>query len=349
LSLAQSAILGLGLVILANSRPYEGLVFAIPVALAMLVWLLGSKRSELWKALARVVTPMIIVLLLGGLATGWYYQRVTGSAFRMTYEVSGAQYGTAPYFLWQTPRPLPVYQHAAIGDYYRALLDRFNASRTLKGYLLSAGQRFKVCWQFYLGPLLTVPLLALPWIVHQRKFALPLLICGVTAAGIAVEAPTLPHYFSPATGALYILLVQGLRQLNLWRRRTGLGPAVVRAIPVLAVAMILLRVTAVIAHTRIEPVWPRGDLQRAAALRSLHHLPGEHLVLVRYSPQHNPHREWVWNDADIDAAKVVWARDMGESRNQELLQYFRTRRVWQIGIDDDSPKLESYEPAIAPN
>jgi hypothetical protein len=349
LSLTQSAILGLGLVILANSRPYEGLVFAIPVALTMLAWLFGLKRPRSWPALSRVVLPMVSVLLLGGLAAGWYYHRVTGSAFRMTYEVSSAEYGTAPYFLWQTPRPLPVYQHAAIGDYYRALLDRFNASRTLKGYLLSAGRRFEVCWQFYLGPLLTVPLLALPWIVHQRKFALPLLICGVTAAGIAVEAQTLPHYFSPATGALYILLVQGLRQLNLWQRRTGFGPAVVRAIPVLAVAMILLRVTAVIAHTRIEPVWPRGDLQRAAALRSLHQLPGEHLVLVRYSPQHNPHREWVWNDADIDAAKVVWARDMGASRNQELLQHFRTRRVWQIGIDDDSPKLESYEPAIAPN
>jgi len=267
---------------------------------------------------------------------------VTGSAFRMTYEVSGAQFGTAPYFLWQTPRPLPVYQHAAISDYYHGVLAEFNRNRTLEGYLLGAAQKLESWWQIYLGPLLTVPLLAIPWIVHQRKFTLPMLICGAMAAGLAVESRTLPHYFSPATGALYILLVQGLRLLNLWWRRAGFGTAVVRAIPVLACAMILLRVTAVVTHARIEPAWPRGDLQRAAVLRDLHQLPGDHLVLVRYSLQHNPHREWVWNDAEIDAAKVVWARDMGESGNNDLLQYFKNRHVWQINPDDPSPKLETY-------
>jgi len=33
---------------------------------------------------------------------------------------------------------------------------------------------------------------------------------------------------------------------------------------------------------------------------------------------------------------------MGESQNEELLRYFRNRRVWQITGDDPSPKLESY-------
>jgi len=99
-SVGQSAILALGFVILANSRPFEGFIFAMPVALTMMVWLFGSQRPPARQALARVLLPMAIVLLMGGLATGWYYYRVTGSAFRMTYETSAAQYGTAPYFVW---------------------------------------------------------------------------------------------------------------------------------------------------------------------------------------------------------------------------------------------------------
>jgi hypothetical protein len=120
------------------------------------------------------------------------------------------------------------------------------------------------------------------------------------------------------------------------------GQALVRAVPLLACAMIVLRVAAAATHTRIEPDWPRGNLERAAIVRDLCQLPGDQLVLVRYSAHHDVDREWVWNDASIDAAKVIWARDMGESQNQELLRYFQQRRVWRINGDDSSPRLEPY-------
>ena len=41
LRMRDALLMGLGLVILANSRPYEGLVFSLPVAGAMLWWLVG--------------------------------------------------------------------------------------------------------------------------------------------------------------------------------------------------------------------------------------------------------------------------------------------------------------------
>jgi hypothetical protein len=342
-TVTQSLVLASGLVILANSRPYEGFVFAIPVSGAILAWLAGKKRPQPQQIVVRMVLPMIVILGLGGLATGWYYHRVTGSAFQMAYQVNRAQYAAAPYFIWQTPRPEPVYHNSVMRDYYRWELSEFNRNRTVEGYLSRTTEKAWSWWQFYLGPLMTVPLLALPWVVRQRKMALPLLICGAMIAGFAVQTWTLPHYFSPATGALYIVLVEGLRYLYLWRRREGAtGRAIVGAVPVLACAMILLRVTAAAAHTQIEPKWPRGNLERAAILRSLDQRAGQHLVLVCYGPKHDRNREWVWNEAGIDNAKVVWARDMGAEENRELLDYFKTRKAWRINGDDSPPKLEPY-------
>jgi hypothetical protein len=161
-------------------------------------------------------------------------------------------------------------------------------------------------------------------------------------AAFAVQTWTFPHYFSPATGALYILLVEGLRCLWAWQGSCRLGLAVVRAVPVVACAMIILRVGAVAAHVQIEPAWPRGNLERASVVNQLRQLPGQHLVVVRYGAHHDKDLEWVWNQASIDDAKVVWARDMGESGNQDLLQYFKNRQVWQINADDPSLKLEAY-------
>jgi len=346
MSLTSGVAMGTGLVILANSRPYEGLVFSIPIAVAMVAWIIGRNRPQLRKVLPSLLV-ISAVLLLGGSATGFYYYRVTGSPFLMTYQVNRGQYANAPYFIWQRPQPEPVNRHQVIRDYYRWEAREFQRNRTFKGYVERGAEKVVNWWQFYLGPLLTVPLLALPWIIRLRKMRLPLAVCGAMVVGFAVQTWTLPHYFSPATGALYILIVQGLRQL--WQWRPFWGQQIVRAVPALAAAMILLRVAAAATHTQIEPAWPRGNLERAAVMRELERLPGEQLVLLRYGTGHDVDREWVWNRASIDSAKIVWARDMGEVQNRELLEYFKNRQVWRIDGDDPAPRLEPYSPEYSFN
>jgi hypothetical protein len=336
--------MALGVAILADSRPYEGLLFALPVACAMLVWFAGRGRPALGACVPRIVLPMLLALLIAACATGYYYYRVTGNPFRMTYQVSSATYGTAPYFIWQTLPAEPEFRDAVIGDYYGWTRKEFVQNRTLAGYLLRAQRKLTLLWQFYLGPILTLPVLALPAVMRQRKMRLPIFICAALVAGFAVETWTLVHYFAPAAGALYILLVQGMRHLWQWSPgRRPIGRALVRAIPLLACVMILLRLAATSLHSQIEPAWPRGDLQRAAIAEQLHRLSGRQLVVVCYGVGHNFHREWVYNDANIDAAKVVWARDMGNAANQELLAYFKDRHAWRVNGDVSSPRLEPYE------
>jgi len=238
--------LALGLVLLANSRPYEGFVFSIPVAIAIGAWFI-ARPLQMKKAIPAMALALI-VLAAGAAATAHYYERVTGSPWLMTYQVNRSQYSAAPYFIWQKMRTESVYHHAVMRDYYRGEAREFQRNVTLPGYLQRGTQKLLEWWQFYLGPLLTVPLLAMPWIIRQRKMRLPLAICAAMIAAFAVQTWTLAHYYSPAAGALYILLTQGLRHMN---ARRDIAREAALAIPILACAMIFMRVMAAATHTQI--------------------------------------------------------------------------------------------------
>ncbi len=333
--------LALGLAILANSRPYEGFILGLAAATALVMWLAGPQRPELSVGLRRVALPLIVILGITAVATGYYYARVTGSPFRMTYQVNRGVYSQAPYFLWQQPRPEPVYHHPLMRDFYRREFRVFQESRTLPGFLRDLGRKVWSSWKYYVGSVLTLPLLMLPWIFRDRRMRFPLFAGGLLLVGTAVETWTSPHYLAVATGLLYLVLMQCMRHLRLWRwRRWPYGAAIVRAIPVICCALIVLRVGAVAAGVQSEPRWPRGNLERAAILQKLQNSPGQHLVIVSYGPEHDLDHDWVYNAADIDAAKVVWARDMGTNDNDELLQYFHGRQVWRLNADHYPQRLE---------
>jgi hypothetical protein len=86
------------------------------------------------------------------------------------------------------------------------------------------------------------------------------------------------------------------------------------------------------------------NLQRARILDELQRGAGRHLVIVQYGPKHSKQNEWVYNEADIDRAKVVWAREMDAAQNRKLLEYFTERQAWLLEVNqDDSPlKLVPY-------
>jgi hypothetical protein len=96
----------------------------------------------------------------------------------------------------------------------------------------------------------------------------------------------------------------------------------------------------------VQTSWGDDDFRfrRADVLEKLRAAPGRDLVIVRYGRNHVIHRDWVYNGADIDAADIVWARDMGE-RNRELLEYYRDRTVWLLrdGFSPSEDGLTPYE------
>ena len=82
--------------------------------------------------------------------------------------------------------------------------------------------------------------------------------------------------------------------------------------------------------------------ERAGVVRQLQEIPGEHLVIVRYSPDHDPQEEWVHNTADIDHSKIVWAREIPGLPLDPLLNYFRGRQIWLLEPDNEVPTVSPY-------
>lgn len=349
----DAVFLGVGLAILASTRPYEGFLLGLTVTAALLAWSLGRDHPPMKMILARVVTPIFAILLACGMATGHYCYRVTGNPFRMAYQVNRGTYSAAPYFLFQSPRPEPVYHHAVMRNFYHRELLMFEENRSLTGLVTHTAEKIFSLWEFFIGPLLTIPLLALPLLLRDRKMRFPLIAGMFFIAGLAIETWFLPHYFAPATALLYLVIVQCARHLRLWKwRGRALGLDLVRAIPVIAVGMVALRLVAIPLHAQIEAPWPRGDFDRVAIIRELQRIPGKHLVIVRYGSAkglvHDVHREWVYNSANIDSARIVWARDMGPAGNEELIRYFKDRDVWLATPDDEPARLRAYG-ATAPS
>jgi hypothetical protein len=337
----DALLMALGLAILANSRPYEGLVLSLTVAFSMLIWLTGPQRPRISVSFRRVIAPIALSLGIMAVATTYYNYRVTGNPFVMPYQVSHRTYWQTPFFLWQKPLPAPLYRHAVMQEFYENDLREYNNELAFKGFLRIHASRAWRLWGFYIGPALTIPFLAFPWMMRDHKMRFPVIAGAVFILGVAVESWMSPHYLAPALALFYLVLLQCIRHLRLWRwSGKPIGAALVSASVLVLCAMIILRLTAIVAHVQIEPEWPRGNLGRARILRTLDSLAGQHLVLVRYEASHIPDSEWVYNAADIDQAKVVWARDMGEQDNQELLHYFKNRRVWKLCPDISPLRLE---------
>ena len=111
-------------------------------------------------------------------------------------------------------------------------------------------------------------------------------------------------------------------------------------VPFLAIVMLLMSLYETTREDR-SLVW---QVQRAKLLAQLKKEEGQHLIIVSYSPKGVVHPPWEYNEADLDEAKVTWAREMGAVQNCKLMEYFKNRHLWFLEIhgDQSTPKLKLY-------
>ncbi|HET9406615.1 MAG TPA: hypothetical protein VFO39_05220 [Candidatus Sulfotelmatobacter sp.] len=338
----DAIVMAIGISMLANTRPYEGMMLSLTVGAMLLVWAVRKKVA--FAALARnVAVPMLLVLVPAGGATAYYFYRVTGSALHMPQQLNRDSYAVAKYFYWQTAYPAPEYRHKAIRDFYTETeLKEFDRARSVTGMSVQLAKMVGRGWLFYLSPVLTIPLFLLPKILTGRRIRLLLITGGVGLASTAAVIFFNINYLAPIVPVLIAALVQGMRYLRQWRwegRPCGLFLA--RATVVMCLIMIPNHVR-IMAADPPPRSWDALGPERARVESQLSALPGLQLVLVHYAANHDPMLEWVYNGGDIDRQKVVWARDMGSEQNQELIRYFADRRVWILEADEEPVRVNEY-------
>jgi hypothetical protein len=326
-----------GLALLANCRPVETVLLLAGIAVATLT---GPRRFRRRLALSfrpRLLVAAATVLGVTGGAMAYYNWRVFGNPLTLPYQVNRAQYAVSPVFLWQTPKPEPVYHHDIIREFYVSTeLGIFEAARTPLGFAQSALKKAGVLLAFFLGFVLVIPL-AMTWrVARNRSGRFLLVVMGVYFAGLLANVFVEPHYFAPATALIYAILASSVRHLRRWQPRgQAVGVSLASLIPPLCVGLWVVHL--------IAPINLAAGVPRAEAQKRLESLPGKQLALVRYGPKHDPLSvEWVYNAADIDASKVVWARAMNPQQDLELIRYFKDRTVWLVEPDAPVNRIEPY-------
>ncbi len=340
-------LLGLGVAILANSRPYEGLLFCIPAAAWFLWWLAGKSHSRSRATpptqRAKILLPLLILLAATATFMGYYNRRLTGNALLMPHVLRTRAYHSSALFLWEHPRPPLYYDNPQFEELYNGF-ERENyrhtwsdAVRVSHEKLVRLGATF-----FWWGALLLLP--GLPFALQDKKMRLLVFTIALGTLGVFAVTWSFPHYAAPFTCVIIALLVQSIRHLRAMRLSAWpLGKWIARA----AVLLLFLDTATHVARRECDPLWwtCKGDVSRQVIQDRLSQTPGKHLIVVRYDPDnHNIHDEWVYNGAEIDTAKVLWARELDPAQNARLLAYFKDRQIWLVEPDTDNTELVPYSP-----
>ncbi|HEY4740228.1 MAG TPA: hypothetical protein VIH76_06500 [Candidatus Acidoferrales bacterium] len=343
----DSLVFGVGAAILAVTRPWEGALFCVAAIIALAIWMLRKRRLRWRVTLLRVVASAALVFIATGAFVSYDNWRVTGDPLLFPYRLNDRTYMSAPHFAWQKLDAPREYRNAEFDSYYNVWVrsiwkqNHLDASwRGIKNGVLSKLEELR---EFYLPDELSfVMLVTLPWLWRDRKVrSLSFLVAVCLAAVIAVVWFE-PHYAAPMTAALFGIVVQAIRYLRRWKwRGRAIGIRITHAVVIFAFALIPVHAWMSWHHPRDTN--DEHTRYRAKFASELESAPGEQLVIVRYSSDHDPGEEWVYNRADIDHAKIVWAREIRDEDVHPLLDYFRNRNIWLAEPDADPPRLSPYE------
>ena len=339
----HAVIMGIGAVILANSRPYEGAVFCLPVFVLLLVRL-WRLRGLSWRLiLPRIIVPLCIVGVLGGAFMAYYNWRGTGSALVFPYALNEKTYFSTPSFSWQKLGPPLHYANPQFDQFYNVAMRQYWLQSGVNSWskaVIKAGYIVLISVFFYLWPQLMVSLLALGQVLRDGRVRFLLVQTAlVFSSFLLVRARFNPHYTGPVVGSIFALVTQGLRHLRHWQswgRPVGIGTT--RVVMLFAVLLAPFNLDNKSRFATPDPIQFRSQF-----MNELDAMPGQHLVIVHYSPQHFVFREWVYNGADIDGSKIVWAREIPGVSLQPLFDYFHGRQVWLAEPDASPPRLSRYD------
>ena len=351
---AYALLLGIGLAMHVLTRQYETIFLAASV---MLYFLPDLRDRDEWRTLARPA-PLVALAAFAALGiTLVQNQQGTGRWTTLPAMLSQYQYGVPASLTFQAQavphRELTPQQEL---DYKMQRSFRGDTAETIGSYLRRLEYRVRYYRFFFLVPLY----LALPAFLvtlRRSRFAWIVFTLVIFALGVNFFPAFQFHYVAAIVCLLVLVSIIGLERLSrLTIRGVPVGRMAARLIVFVCAAHFLFWYGMHVFDDqpfsqamRQYETWnaiDHGDPGgRVAVQEQLERASGRQLVFVRYWPQHIFQQEWVYNTADIDGARVVWARDLGASEDEKLRRYYPDRAVWLLEPDARPPKLTSCDPA----
>lgn len=353
LKAGTAVVFAAGLLILANSRPMEGFLFSIPIFIGVGL-VVCARAKDHWRPTFKSLLPAIALLAVGFSWMLYYNWRGTGRPLLMPYAVNYETYHISKPFLFQKSNPIPEYHHESMRAFY--VLHEFT-DVLREGYEPGAFVRRNatVYYAFFLWPFM---LLVAPAIYVIWRSELRLVLCSTLSVAAALLAQIWPphgHYAAPCTGAVILMVLFSVRHFRNSNLQYGLWGA--RALTIVLAVWMISPVAErlrdpynirprILATERAQMSVPLpSEIQRQRIQADLENRSGKHLVIVHHPWHDVPAQDWIYNDADIDHAKVIWARDMGYEQNQELLDYYPDRQVWYVDRGDVLGQIIPYRRA----
>lgn len=333
----DAALLGLGLALQLLTRPYESIFLALSV---LLYFLPPQMLAKTIVTASLIVLPAIGLMLLQN-------KQATGSWITLPYMLSRYQYGVPTTFTFQ-PLPSP---HRSLTREQQAGYDAQSevhgpGTDTLATFAKRWLSRIRYYRFFFLPPLF----LALPaFLLLLREYRLAWAAATILlfSLGTNVYPYFYSHYIAALASLFVLIAVASLHRLTQW------SPFGARILLFLCVAHFIFwyglhfsrdeQLYAALTPLESWDAINHGDPEgRTAINRLLAASPGQQLVFVRYWPRHQL-QEWVNNAAEIDRARIIWARDLGPDENQKLLRYYPQRTAWLLEPDAHPPRLTRYQ------
>lgn len=328
----DAVVFGLGMAILSNSRPFEGLVFSLCLGVSLLSWVItaGRQRFGLPVLAARIAIPIALVMAADLAWIAFYSAAVTGDPFTVPYTLYIRRYEALPLFLFQSPLS-PSAPTCAMVAYNEAVISQLRSYQTVLGLTIEDSRRLlTIAVTLISVGGLPFFVLGVRSFVRSGQILLPFVITISTVIAFSVF-PFEPYYFAHLVPAVLILTIAGIRSLP--------PGSFIGLVGLLLPAGQMLAILLFVAKQGVVP--SVGPNAREGVEARLAPLEGRHLVVVKEecSPAN-----WgfVYNDADVDASKIVWAKDLGPKANDALLAYYRDRTIWLLEIERGEARIRPF-------
>jgi hypothetical protein len=343
-SVKLSVIAALGILILANTRPFEGLVLTVSVGIGLIFILVRSGKVRPARFIVQIALPSGLVLACGGSLMMLNNYWVTGSILRLPYQLYEAQYGLTPLLHGQKrPEQTPNYRHWVMRKYYEdeeaQILAKYS---TAASFLREKTNSLASLTHFFGGGTQYLMLLGLPLALRWSRYRLAILVL-VPSLFAAVATPwTLTHYAAPAAPLIIFIVIASFTELA---RLLGTARTVDKEstrtdeetkntrskttnVLLASLAFVLMLLHGfTLCKNELRANGTPWVLRRDQIQQELSQQSKQFLIFVQYSAEHNPHEEWVYNLSDIDRSPVVWARQLSPEADKQLIAYFAEREV----------------------